>query len=73
MKRQEALKLFKSDTTPTRVKVLLVLLIIYLICPIDIIPDFIPVLGQLDDIIIAGLVIGYITKVLNDSPQTRSY
>lgn len=72
MKRQEALELFRADTTPTRVKVLLVLLIIYLICPIDIIPDFIPVLGQLDDIIIAGLVIGYITKVLNDSSQTRS-
>jgi uncharacterized membrane protein YkvA (DUF1232 family) len=64
MRLSEAKALYRADATPTRVKVALVVLIAYLLCPIDIIPDFIPVLGQLDDIIVAGLLIGYISRVL---------
>lgn len=64
MKLSEARTIYRADSTPRRVKVALIVLIAYLLCPIDIIPDFIPVLGQLDDILIAGLVIGYITREL---------
>ncbi|MDB4979122.1 MAG: hypothetical protein JWM56_1308 [Candidatus Peribacteria bacterium] len=38
--------------TPKIVKILTVIAVIYGISPIDIIPDFIPVVGQLDDIIV---------------------
>ena len=55
----------KSDKTPLRVKLALVFLVLYLICPIDLIPDFLPVIGQLDDILIAGLVGGYVIRELN--------
>ena len=51
-----------SRSAPLRVKIVLALLIVYLLSPIDLIPDFIPVLGQLDDILIFGLAMGYVGK-----------
>ena len=41
--------------TPRRVKGLLALAILYLVSPIDLIPDTIPLVGILDDAVIAGL------------------
>jgi uncharacterized membrane protein YkvA (DUF1232 family) len=35
--------------------------LIYFVSPIDIIPDFLPLIGHLDDV----LIIGYLTKVFN--------
>ena len=51
---------------PLRVKVVVVLGALYLANPIDLIPDFIPVLGQLDDALVIALVIRYINKHLPD-------
>ena len=42
---------------PWWVKAVVALGVLYLLSPIDLIPDFIPVLGQLDDLVLlAGLV-----------------
>jgi uncharacterized membrane protein YkvA (DUF1232 family) len=49
--------LLEDPRTPRRSKFLLSLAIGYLFFPIDLIPDFIPVLGQLDDLLIVpGLI-----------------
>jgi uncharacterized membrane protein YkvA (DUF1232 family) len=45
-----------------RVKILLGLLLVYLAMPFDLVPDFIPVIGQLDDLLLIMLVIGYVVK-----------
>jgi uncharacterized membrane protein YkvA (DUF1232 family) len=57
----DLLRLLRRLTTnrdlPTGVRVRVALLFVYLAIPIDVIPDFIPVLGYADDAIIVVLVL----------------
>jgi len=47
---------------PRRAKVALALLVPYLASPIDLIPDFIPGLGQLDDALLVALALRYVLR-----------
>ena len=48
-------KLFRHPATPWWVKAIAVAVVAYAVSPIDLIPDFIPVLGQLDDLLLLPL------------------
>lgn len=67
-KLKEKAKQLKSETqvlalaysdkrTPLIAKILIWITVTYLLSPIDLIPDFIPILGLLDDLIIVPLLI----------------
>jgi uncharacterized membrane protein YkvA (DUF1232 family) len=52
-------RLIGDERVPRRRKLVLLALIAYLSMPIDLVPDFIPVAGQLDDVLIAALALRY--------------
>ena len=54
----------KDPDTPKLAKVLLAVAIGYTLSPIDIIPDFIPVIGHLDDVIIVPAMIWWALKLI---------
>ena len=56
-------KLFKHPQTPRAAKWVAIAVIAYAVSPIDLIPDFIPVLGLLDDLIIVPLGIALAVRL----------
>ena len=56
-------KLFRHPQTPRAAKWLAFAVIAYAVSPIDLIPDFIPVLGLLDDLIIVPLGIALAVRL----------
>jgi uncharacterized membrane protein YkvA (DUF1232 family) len=50
-------RLLRDPRVPRRKKALLVALAGYLALPFDLVPDFIPIAGQLDDVVIIALVL----------------
>jgi uncharacterized membrane protein YkvA (DUF1232 family) len=56
-------KLFRHPETPWPAKAIAVFVLAYALSPIDLIPDFIPVLGLLDDLILLPLGIALAVKL----------
>jgi uncharacterized membrane protein YkvA (DUF1232 family) len=50
----------KDARIPARDKAVLLALVALVISPIDIIPDFIPILGQLDDLVMLVVILDYV-------------
>ncbi len=60
-------RLLGDERVPRRAKWPLLLLLPYLASPIDLIPDFIPVLGQLDDAAFVALALRRVIRVAGPS------
>ncbi len=54
----------RKKETPWYAKLLVWITIVYALSPIDLIPDFIPILGYLDDIVILPLLITATIKLI---------
>jgi len=54
--------LAKDPGVPRRAKVVLAIAGIWLVSPIDLLPEFLPVLGPLDDAVVAALALRYLVR-----------
>jgi uncharacterized membrane protein YkvA (DUF1232 family) len=54
----------KKKETPTGAKVIAALTVAYALSPIDLIPDFIPVLGYLDDLILLPSMVALAVRLI---------
>ncbi|MFB3100713.1 MAG: YkvA family protein [Gammaproteobacteria bacterium] len=56
----------RDPRMPLHVKILALLIVAYIISPIDIIPDFIPVLGLLDEVILVPIMLAFTVSLIPD-------
>lgn len=52
-------RLRKDERVPRRAKVALLLAGLWVLSPVDLIPEFLPVIGPLDDVVVVALVLRY--------------
>ena len=64
-------KIFLAETTPRYVKIILGLGLLYCLSPLDFIPEWIPVLGLMDDLALAALLIAWASGFAPPTEATR--
>lgn len=65
--------LLADGTVPLGVRLAVGGLLVWLVSPIDLIPEFVPVLGPLDDVIVAVLVLRYVRRRLGTDEFRRRW
>ena len=66
-------RLLGDPATPRGARLALLGLLAWLISPIDVIPEFIPVLGPLDDVVVAVLVLRYVRRRVGEQALRREW
>jgi uncharacterized membrane protein YkvA (DUF1232 family) len=66
-------RLSADRTVPTSVRIKLGLLLAYLLLPLDLVPDFLPVIGHADDVIIVALVLRSALRSAGPEPLRRHW
>jgi uncharacterized membrane protein YkvA (DUF1232 family) len=64
--------LLRDPRVPLRAKIVVGVASLWLASPIDLIPDFVPIAGQLDDAIVAALALRFILRT-TDSAVVRQH
>jgi len=65
--------LLADPRVPARCKVALGGLVVYLVSPIDLVPDFLPVVGVLDDAILVALTLRWIVRTAGADRVSRHW
>jgi uncharacterized membrane protein YkvA (DUF1232 family) len=59
-----ARRLRAHDAVPRRAKIALLIAILWVLSPIDLIPEFLPVIGPLDDVVAVVLLLRYAARAI---------
>ena len=62
---------FLAPQTPMHLKAMMLLVPLYLLSPLDLIPDFIPIVGWLDDAVIIPMLVSWIVSLLPQPAPVR--
>lgn len=65
--------LARDESLPRRVRRRLALLLVYLALPFDLVPDFIPVLGYADDLIVVAWVLRSVVRAAGPAAIDRHW
>lgn len=69
-----ALRRLAADrTVPRGVRIKLALLLAYLLSPLDLVPDFLPVIGYADDVIVLAVVLRSVIRSAGPEPLRRHW
>lgn len=56
-------RLYRDSRVPRKAKVALWVALIWVLSPVDLIPEFLPVIGPLDDVVVVALALRYALRV----------
>jgi uncharacterized membrane protein YkvA (DUF1232 family) len=70
--------IFKDKRVPWRIKLILLISILYILTPLDVVPDSLVVIGHLDDLITARIIFYVIKKfvkpeIISDNTERANY
>ena len=60
--------LFRDERVPTLLRLAVPALLLYLAMPVDLIPDFVPVIGQLDDLVVVAIGLALLLRFMPRGP-----
>ena len=73
--KREAIALYiaaRDPRTPIAAKLLVLAIVAYAVSPIDLIPDFIPVLGYLDELILLPIAISFAIRMIPEAVMVEA-
>jgi uncharacterized membrane protein YkvA (DUF1232 family) len=54
----------RDPRVPRRVKIAVLVAVLWVLSPVDLIPEFLPVIGPLDDVVVVALVLRYAARTV---------